>query len=85
MVDASLRGIPASCSSRYEHMRHVMLFFGDPYLQLSERETTTSANAAVVLDGRVADDRPQLVDWARCELRSLLNAGIASAGLATWL
>ena len=58
---------------------------GASYLQLGEREATTGANAAVVLDGRVANDGPQLVDWARCELRSLLNASIASAGLATRL
>lgn len=55
------------------------------YLQLSERETTTGANAAVVLEGRAAHHRPQTVDWAWCELGGLLVAGIASALLATGL
>ena len=85
MVGASLRGMPASYNQRSERVVSVEMFGGASYLQLSERETTASAHAAVVLDGRVADDRPQLVDWARRKLGSLLDAGIASAGLATRL
>ena len=42
------------------------------YLQLGERETTTGAHAAVVLESRAADHRPQSVDWTWCHLGSLL-------------
>lgn len=55
------------------------------YLELSEREATTSTNTAVVLDGRAADDRPQTVHWTWSDLGSLVLTGIASALLATWL
>lgn len=55
------------------------------YLKLSERETTTSTNTAVVLDGRAADNGPQAVHWAWSDLGSLVLTGIASALLATWL
>lgn len=56
-----------------------------PYLQLSEGETATSTNTAVVLDGRAADDWPQSVDWTRSDLGGLLVTGIAAALLATGL
>ncbi len=45
------------------------------HLQLSERDATPSAHATVVLDGRAADDGPQLVDGAGRELDRLLGAG----------
>lgn len=48
------------------------------YLELSEGETTTSTNAAVVLDGGAADDRSQLVDGARGDLGSLGLTGISA-------
>lgn len=59
--------------------------FFNAYLQLNERETTTGAHAAVVLDGRASDNRAELVDWARSQLGGLVLAGIASAGLTTGL
>lgn len=61
------------------------VLFSISYLQLSERETTTSTNTAVVLDGWAADDRPQAVHWAWSDLSSLLLASIASALLAAGL
>ena len=47
-------------------------------LQLSKRETTAGADTAVVLDGRAADDGPELVDGPGGYLRGLGNASIAS-------
>lgn len=83
-VGASLRGMPASCSI-CQIVSFLLSYRIFSYLQLSERETTTGANAAVVLEGRAAHHRPQTVDWAWCELGGLLVAGIASALLATGL
>ena len=87
MVDANLRGIPASydrCVST--SLRIANLGIGaSSYLQLGEGETTTGADAAVVLDSRAAHDWPQLVDRARSELGSLFNARGASALLAARL
>ena len=55
IVGASLRGIPASCYDDVSprHQKHTLV---KPYLQLCEREPTTSAHAAVVFDGRAAHD-----------------------------
>jgi hypothetical protein len=39
----------------------------DSYLQLSKGETTASADAAVVLDGRASHDGAELVDGTGCE------------------
>lgn len=50
-------------------------------LQLNERETTAGTDTAVVLDGRAADDGPELVDRPGGYLRSLGNTSIASGGL----
>lgn len=55
------------------------------YLELSEREATTSTHAAVVLDGGAADDGPQLVDGAGSDLGDLVGTRIATAELATGL
>jgi hypothetical protein len=44
------------------------------YLELSDGEATASTNATVVLDGRAADDRPQLVDGAGSDGSSLCAA-----------
>lgn len=56
-----------------------------PYLQLSKGEATASTHAAVVLDGRAADDGPQLVDGAGSDLSSLGLASIATALLLAGL
>lgn len=55
------------------------------HLQLSERETTSSANTAVVLDGWASDNGSELVDWARSDLDGLLDAGRATGRFATGL
>jgi hypothetical protein len=52
---------------------------GPPYLELSEGETTASADATVVLDSRASHNGPQTVDRARRDLGSLLEAGISPA------
>lgn len=85
MVGASLRGMPASCSdiSAATAADHATALVA--HLQLGEREATTRTHAAVVLEGRAANDRPQLVDWARSDLGDLLNASIATALLAASL
>jgi hypothetical protein len=55
------------------------------HLQLSERESTASTNAAVVLDARAANDWTELVDWARgnggCLLDAVLSTAVLAAGL----
>ena len=48
------------------------------YLELSKGETTTSADATVVLDGRAADDGPQLVHRTGSDLGSLCLTSIAT-------
>lgn len=49
--------------------------YADPsYLELSEGEATTGADATVVLDGRASDNRPQLVDGAGSDGSSLRAA-----------
>ena len=49
------------------------------YLELSKGDTTTSADATVVLDGRAADAGPQLVHRTGSDLGSLCLA------TKTWL
>ena len=55
------------------------------YLELSQAESSSGADLAVVLDGWAADDWPQLVDWARSDLSSLcltsITARLLLAGL----
>jgi len=51
---------------------------GVSHLQLGQRKAAASAHAAVVLDGRAADDGPQLVDGAGRKLDRLLGAGITA-------
>lgn len=58
---------------------------GNPYLQLSEGETTASTNAAVVLDRGAANDGAELVGRAGSDSSGLSNAGIATALLLAGL
>lgn len=60
---------------------------GDPisYLQLSNGEATTSANAAVVLDGRASHNRAQLVNWTGSNSSGLGETGLTTAVLAAGL
>ena len=62
-----------------------LLFGVVVYLQLLEGETTSSTNAAVVLDGWATDDWSQLVNWARGDSCGLGETSIAASELATWL
>lgn len=54
---------------------------GDIYLQLSQSETTSSTNTAVVLDGRASDDGSQLVDGSGSDGSSLSTTQRATADL----
>jgi hypothetical protein len=56
-----------------------------PYLQLSERKSTSSTNTTVVLDGWAADNGSEFVDWARSHGCGLLDAVFSTAVLATSL
>jgi hypothetical protein len=87
MVGANLRAIPASyrlhisvLSSHISLSRSVYA-----HLQLSERETATSAHAAVVLDGGASHNGAELVDWAGSDLGGFLLACDTAAVLAAGL
>lgn len=54
-------------------------------LELGEGETTAGTNAAVVLDGRAADDGAELVDGLGGDTGGLLLARVATAGLLAGL
>lgn len=54
-------------------------------LELVNRETTSGTELHVVLDGRATDSWAQLVDWARGELCSLGDTGIATSLLLAGL
>lgn len=56
-----------------------------PYLQLGKCEATTGAHTTVVLDGRAAHHRSQLIDRARSDLCGLLVAGLTAAQFAARL
>lgn len=60
---------------------------GNPriYLQLSKGEATTSANAAVVLDGRASHNRAQLVNWTGSNSSGLGETGLTTAVLTAGL
>lgn len=51
------------------------------YLELSQGETTTGADAAVVLDGRASHNGPQLVHGSGGEGSSLGGTGTSAADL----
>lgn len=55
------------------------------YLELSQGETTTGADAAVVLDGRASHNRSELVDGTRSDGSSLGLASVASRDLLAGL
>lgn len=55
------------------------------YLELSQSEATTGADAAVVLDGRASDNRSELVDRARGQSGGLGLTSSASSRLLTGL
>lgn len=55
------------------------------YLQLSQGETTTGADATVVLDGGASDNGAELVDRARGNGSSLSLAGVPSRNLLAGL
>jgi len=59
--------------------------WGSAHLELGEREATASADAAVVLDGRAADDGAELVDGARGDGGGLGLTSLATAKLAAGL
>jgi hypothetical protein len=82
IVDASLRGIPAS----YFFVRTMLLSESQSsYLQFGEGETTSSSNTAVILDGRASDDRSQLVNWSWRDGCSLCDTGVTTSQLAAGL
>lgn len=62
MVGASLRGMPASCSTkkRYQFLKledcRLMVMWVLRYLQLHQGESSAGSNAAVVLDRRTSDN-----------------------------
>lgn len=51
------------------------------YLELSQGEAATSANLAVVLDGRATNGRAQQVERARGDLLGLGDTGLATQAL----
>jgi len=55
------------------------------FLELSERETTSSAYTAIVLDGGASNDRTELVNGTRCDESSLLDTVFSATVLATRL
>jgi len=55
------------------------------HLQLSERETTTSPELAVILDGRASHNGSQEVDGARGDSGSFDTAGNPAASLLAGL
>lgn len=63
------------------------MFLGNPisYLELSQSETTASADAAVVADGRASHNGSELVDRARSDGSSLGLTSSASPQLLTGL
>ena len=61
------------------------VFPRNPYLQLSQGESTSSSYTAVVLDSWASDDWSQLVDWAGCDSCRLRKTGITASELTAWL
>jgi hypothetical protein len=61
------------------------IFITCVYLQLSKRETATSTNTAVILDGRASHNRSELIHWLWSHERSLLDAVLSTSLLATGL
>jgi hypothetical protein len=57
----------------------------DRYLELSQAETTAGADAAVVLEGRAADNGAELVDGAGSDGGSLSSASVAASLLLAGL
>jgi hypothetical protein len=57
----------------------------DTYLKLSQAETTAGADAAVVLEGRAADNGAELVDGAGSDGGSLSSASVAASLLLACL
>jgi hypothetical protein len=84
MVGAYFRGIPAAWSNLVSAFKLISRL-DYAYLQLSERETTTSAHTTVVFDCWASDNGSELVDGTRSDLDSLLNTGRATCRLATGL
>lgn len=83
MVGASLRGIPAALEtsqSRFDAARQQ-----DTHLELSQAETTAGADAAVVLEGRAADNGAELVDGAGSDGSGLSSASVAASLLLAGL
>jgi hypothetical protein len=55
------------------------------YLQFSQREASTGADATVVFDGGASNDGAELVYWAGCDGRGLGETGLTTSLLATGL
>jgi hypothetical protein len=55
------------------------------YLQLGERETTTSSNTTIVFDGGAADNWAEFVYWARCNSCSFGETSITATKFAAGL
>ena len=66
-----------------------MRLLEDKYLEFGDGEPAASTYAAVVFDTWAADDRSELIDWARCECYGFNMASVSSAklpaGLSGWI
>lgn len=58
---------------------------GSMYLQLSQCESTSSSNTAVVLDSWASDNRSEEVNGTRCDLCGLGGASVSSRDLLAGL
>lgn len=85
IVGASLRGMPASYERITVSFSDVRLVVVWVYLQFCEREASTCSHTAVVFDGRTANDRSELVDWAGGYCSSFGETGIAATRFSTGL
>jgi len=84
MVGASLRGMPAAYYVSIQLDLDVSCD-GWSDLELCDTEASSSADSTVVLEGRAANDRPQLVDRTRCDLSDLGGTRIATGLLLAGL
>lgn len=55
------------------------------YLQLLQRETSTSSCSSVVLDSRALHNRSELVDWSRSNSCGFGESCCSSSVLSGWL